>query len=170
MKYFYVLLVITFIQCTAAPKVAGQFTEAEFNTMADKMARGEVTDISVEELNADFSDYVILDTREKEEYDISHIEGAIWVGYDDFDLARVAGISKNKKVLTYCSVGYRSERIGEQLQKAGYQDVYNLYGSIFSWINSGYPLVNKNKEPVKKVHGFNQRWGKWVKDDQAVVY
>ena len=30
------------------------------------------------------SKYQILDTREKEEYEVSHLEGAICVGYDDF--------------------------------------------------------------------------------------
>jgi len=140
--------------------------------MADKMAKGSVTDITVETLKSHSSDYVILDTREKAEYDVSHIEGAIWVGYDDFNLKRLAEeqISKEAKVLTYCSVGYRSERIGEQLQKAGYQKVYNLYGSIFSWINAGYPLVDGYSRPTSQVHGYNQRWGKWVKDGNIVVY
>ncbi len=171
-KYLYFILAIIFLQCTTAPKVAGQFTEAEFKTMADKMAKGSVIDITVEELKNHSSDYVILDTREKAEYDISHIEGAIWVGYDDFDLKRLENenISKDAKVLTYCSVGYRSERIGEKLQKAGYDRVYNLYGSIFSWINAGYPLVDGYSRPTSQVHGYNQRWGKWVKDGNVVIY
>ena len=170
MKYLYLLFAVLFFQCTSAPKVAGQFTDTEFNEMADKMAKGKVTDIDVETLKANASDYVILDTREKAEYEISHIEGAIWVGYDDFKINRIKEIPKDAKVLTYCSVGYRSERIGEKLQKAGYQDVSNLYGSIFSWTNAGYPLVNGKEEPTNQVHGFNQRWGKWVKDSGVVVY
>jgi len=169
MKYLYLFFAITFFHCTSAPKVAGQFTDAEFTEMADKMAKGTGTDIDVETLKANPSDYIILDTREKEEYDISHLEGAIWVGYDDFKLERLKDIPKGAKVLTYCSVGYRSERIGEKLQKAGYTNVYNLYGSIFSWINAGYPLVNENNESTNQVHGYNQRWGKWVKDG-VVVY
>ncbi len=170
MKYLYLFIAVAFLHCTTAPKVAGQFTEAEFAEMADKMAKGSVRDIDVKTLKANPADYIILDTREKAEYDISHLEGAIWVGYDDFKLERLDDIPKGAKVLTYCSVGYRSERIGEKLQKAGYTDVYNLYGSIFSWINAGYPLVKANNEPTNQVHGYNQRWGKWVKDSGVVVY
>ncbi len=170
MKYLYLFFAIIFLQCTTAPKVAGQFTDGEFDQMATKMASGKVRDITVTDLKAHQSDYIILDTREKEEYEISHIAGAIWVGYDDFDLKRVKEISKTAKVITYCSVGYRSERIGEKLQKAGFRDVYNLYGSIFSWINEDYPLVNGENKPTDKVHGYNKRWGKWVKDSGVVVY
>lgn len=170
MKYLYLLLAITFLHCTTAPKVAGQFTDAEFNEMATKMASGKVTDITVGELKSNPSDYIILDTREKEEYEVSHLAGAIWVGYDDFEINRLKDIPTEAKVLTYCSVGYRSERIGEKLQKAGYRHVFNLYGSIFSWINAGYPLVNSDNKPTNQVHGYNQRWGKWVKDRGVVVY
>ena len=170
MKYLYLFFVVTFLHCTTAPKVAGQFTDAEFDQMATKMASGKVTDITVTDLKSNQADYIILDTREKEEYEISHLEGAIWVGYDDFDINRLKEIPKEAKVLTYCSVGYRSERIGEKLQKAGYRDVYNLYGSIFSWINAGYPLVDGENKPTNKVHGYNHRWGKWVKDSGVVVY
>jgi len=170
MKYLYLFLAVTILQCTTAPKVAGQFTDAEFKAMADKMARGSVTDIEVKNLKTNLLDYVILDAREKAEYNVSHLEGAIWVGYEDFNLERVKTVPKDAKVLIYCSVGYRSERIGEGLQKAGYRKVYNLYGSIFSWINAGYPLVDKNNQPANQVHGYNQRWGKWVKDKGVVVY
>ena len=62
------------------------------------------------------------------------------VGYDDFDVKRLEEISKNTKIVTYCSVGYRSERIGEKLMKQGFTDVSNLKGSLFKWANQGYEL------------------------------
>ncbi len=168
LKYFYLFLAISFFQCTAAPKVAGQFTEKEFNDMADKMAKGDVGDLQVDELKAKKDYYVILDAREKNEYDISHIEGAIWIGYNDFTLDRLSEIPKGAKVVTYCSVGYRSERIGEKLQKAGYVNVQNLHGSIFKWMNMGYPVVDKDDKPTTEVHGYNKKWGKWVKQGDVV--
>ena len=168
LKYLYLILAISFFQCTAAPKVAGQFTEKEFNEMADKMAKGEVPDLEVEELKIKKDDYVILDAREKKEFDISHIEGAIWVGYDDFTLARLSEVPKGAMVVTYCSVGYRSERIGEKLQDAGYLNVHNLRGSIFKLMNEGYKVVDKNDKPTESVHGFNKKWGKWVKQGEVV--
>ncbi|HRX01390.1 MAG TPA: rhodanese-like domain-containing protein, partial [Cyclobacteriaceae bacterium] len=56
---------------------------------------------------------VILDTRSPEEYKVSHLPNAKFIDYDDFDGDMVKGLDKNKEVIVYCTVGYRSERIGE---------------------------------------------------------
>jgi len=64
--------------------------------------------------------------------------------------------------VVYCSVGYRSERIGEKLLDKGFTNVYNLYGGIFDWINNDYPLVDIADQPIQKVHGYNEDWSKWV--------
>ena len=105
--------------------------------MATEMAQGDTKDIEVTTLKTMKEKVILLDTREKKEYEISHIPGAIWVGYNNFKLKRVKEIAKDTKIVTYCSVGYRSERIGEKLQKAGFTDVSNLKGSIFKWVNEG---------------------------------
>ncbi|MCB0490324.1 MAG: rhodanese-like domain-containing protein, partial [Cyclobacteriaceae bacterium] len=55
---------------------------------------------------------VILDTRSPEEYSVSHLPNAKFIDYDDFDDEMVRGLDKNKEVIVYCTVGYRSERIG----------------------------------------------------------
>jgi len=83
-------------------------------------------------------------------------------------MKRVKAIAKDAKIVTYCSVGYRSERIGEKLQKAGFTDVSNLKGSIFKWINEGNTLEDKDGQTTDKVHGFDKNWGKWVRGDKAV--
>jgi hypothetical protein len=62
----------------------------------------------------------------------------------------------------YCSIGYRSEKIGEKLKDAGYTNVQNLFGSIFEWVNQELPVENSKDEIVKKVHTYNRLWGKWV--------
>ena len=167
-KLLQFLILLLFTQCYPAPKLAGQFTEQEFNAMATEMAQGDTRDIDVATLKATKEKVILLDTREKKEYEISHIPGAIWVGYNNFKLKRIKEIAKDAKIVTYCSVGYRSERIGEKLQKAGFTDVSNLKGSIFKWVNEGNPIVDKDDQPTEKVHGFNKSWGKWVKNGKAV--
>ncbi len=111
---------------------------------------------------------IILDTREAAEYNVSHIPGARYVGYDYFRLADVQDIPKNQPVIVYCSVGYRSERIGDKLKAAGYKDVKNLYGGIFEWANLDYPMKDKNQNTTQTVHGYSKEWGVWVKG--KVVY
>ena len=167
-KYFRFLFLFLLAYCTPTPKVAGQFTDKAFDKMAKRMASGKVDDMTIETLKGQIDDVILLDTREKKEYDVSHLPNAIWVGYDDFNLDRVASIAKDKKVVTYCSVGYRSERIGEKLLKAGFKDVYNLNGSLFRWVNAGYEIVDSKNQPTLKVHGYDKNWGKWLKKGEVV--
>jgi rhodanese-related sulfurtransferase len=114
------------------------------------------------------TDYTLLDAREWEEYKISHLPGARFIGYDDFSATSLKGIDTNTRIVVYCSVGYRSEKIAEKLEKLGYTHVYNLYGSIFEWANRGYPLFNIQDEPVKKVHTYNKKWSRWLTSDSLI--
>lgn len=114
------------------------------------------------ELQAANKQVVFLDTREKKEYQVSHIRDAVWVGYEDFNLKRLAGISRHTPLVVYCSVGYRSEKVGEKLLKAGYTNVHNLYGSIFEWVNQGYPVYDANGRPTPRVHAYSRTWGIWL--------
>lgn len=111
---------------------------------------------------------VMIDTRQAEEYQVSHIPGAIFADYDSFSEKNMKNIPPNAKVVVYCSVGYRSERIGEKLRKWGYSDVQNLYGGLFEWVNQGYPVHDANGKPTTKVHTYNEDWGQWLDKGQKV--
>ncbi|CAN0046867.1 unnamed protein product [Chrysoparadoxa australica] len=132
-----------------------------FEKMADRMASKDVPLLTVDELTLSDS-IILLDAREKEEFDISHIPGAIWVGYDDFDLKRVEQVNRDKKVIVYCSVGYRSGKVGEELLDAGFKQVYNLYGGMFAFVNNGQTVVGPNGKNTNAVHGYNKNWSKWL--------
>ena len=123
-----------------------------------------VADLDQEQIKAT----TFIDSREKEEFEVSHIKGAKWVGYDDFEMSRMDEISKNTPIIIYCSVGYRSEKIGEKLIKAGYTNVSNLYGGIFEWVNQGKPIVNQLGEPTSKIHGYSKAWGIWLSKGDKV--
>lgn len=104
----------------------------------------------------------ILDTRASSEYNTSHLKGARFINYATFRTSEVSDIPKNAKVIVYCSVGWRSEKIGEKLKKKGYTKVYNLYGGIFEWVNQGYKVYNTAGE-TKVVHAYSKEWAKWIK-------
>ncbi len=104
---------------------------------------------------------VFLDAREREEYDVSHIAGALPVGYKDFDMRSLQLVPKDTVIVVYCSVGYRSEKITEKLLEAGFTNVHNLYGGIFEWVNTGHPLVDSTGR-TDKVHAYNRNWSQWV--------
>ena len=111
---------------------------------------------------------IILDTRSPEEYAVSLIPKATFIDYDNFSGKEVEHLDKNSKVIVYCSVGYRSERIGEKMQEMGFKDVHNLYGGIFLWKNQGRLVVTPEGAPTERVHTYNQRWSKWLRNGTKV--
>ena len=111
---------------------------------------------------------LLLDTRSRSEYTVSHLPNAQFVNYDDFKVEDFQEQNKDKTIVVYCSVGYRSEKVGEALRKAGYKDVQNLYGGIFQWKNEGFIVHNQNGEPTDSVHTYNKRWGKWLNDSAGI--
>jgi rhodanese-related sulfurtransferase len=111
---------------------------------------------------------ILLDSREQNEFNVSHIQNALYVGYDDFILDSLKSLSKDDFIVIYCSVGYRSEKIGEKLIAAGYKHVFNLYGGIFEWVNEGYVVVDNNNQPTPRVHAYSKSWGRWLKKGEKV--
>tara|TARA_B100000795_G_scaffold74419_1_gene52771 strand:- start:29088 stop:29546 length:459 start_codon:yes stop_codon:yes gene_type:complete len=119
----------------------------------------------------DDANTIVLDTREKKEYDLSHIKGARHVGYKTFDIKTVSKNIKNKDtpIVVYCSLGVRSEDIGEKLQKAGYTNIKNLYGGIFDWKNNNLPVVNLNQKETDSIHAYSKKWSKWLTKGIKVI-
>jgi rhodanese-related sulfurtransferase len=111
---------------------------------------------------------LILDTRSAKEFEVSHLRGAHFVNYEGFSKKDVAGFYHSRPVVVYCTVGYRSERIGEQLKKLGFKNVTNLYGGIFEWVNQGHEVVDSEGKPTQKVHAYSEDWGKWLLKGQKV--
>lgn len=136
--------------------------QRSFDEKIESLYKNTVPLIQVDSLQENQENVVLLDTRAYEEYKVSHIAGAQFVDYDNFNLDQVAHIPKDEAIVVYCSVGYRSERIGEQLQEAGYTKVQNLYGGIFHWKNEGLEIVNNDEIPTDSVHTYNKQWGKWL--------
>ncbi len=122
--------------------------------------------ISVEELRMlQMNDSVIiLDAREPKEFVVSHIASAKNVGFNDFtsEEKQLQNLTKNTSIIVYCSVGIRSEKIGEKLKKAGFTNVKNLYGGIFEWKNKDYPVIDSTGRRTENVHTFSKRWSKYL--------
>lgn len=128
-----------------------------------KLNKETVPYIKVNELK-EKKNLVFLDAREPKEYKVSHILGALPVGFDHFKSNNVTAniIDKNATIIVYCSIGVRSEQIGEKLQKLGYKNVYNLYGGIFEYKNTGEKVVNNQNKVTDSVHTFNKTWSVYL--------
>lgn len=128
--------------------------------------------ISVEELRMKQNEgsAVILDAREKEEFEVSHLKNAIFIGYNKFSEEKFSPLFKDKKtpIVVYCSLGIRSENISENLKKMGYENVRNLYGGIFEWKNQGFPVYDSREKETEKIHAYSRSWSKWLKKGKKV--
>ncbi|GGZ55612.1 rhodanese-like domain-containing protein [Mesonia mobilis] len=139
----------------------------------DRYNSHSVPYISVEQLKAiqQKDSVILLDAREPEEFQVSHLKNATYVGYKDFSAEEIQQQfpDKNQPIVVYCSLGVRSEKIGEKLQQLGYKNIQNLYGGIFEWKNNNYPVfTSENKETNNKVHAYSRRWSKWLKNAEKV--
>ncbi|NCT17111.1 MAG: rhodanese-like domain-containing protein [Flavobacteriaceae bacterium CG_4_8_14_3_um_filter_34_10] len=155
-----ILYIITFFLSLG---VSGQET---LEQILSKYNQGSIPYISSEQLlkKIQNSSVLILDTREKEEYNVSKIKGAVFVGYNQFSIKQFSNFmtNKNQHIVVYCSLGIRSEKIGEKLKKAGYANVKNLYGGIFEWKNQGNPVLDAQENETDNVHAYSPTWSKWL--------
>lgn len=139
----------------------GLVESAAYEQMLQGLLSRNVKEVSAKEVRA-MKQVVLLDAREWNEYAVSHIKDAIWIGYDDFDMRRVAHLDQETQIVVYCSVGYRSEKITEQLTAFGYTNVANMYGSLFEWMNQGFPVYDEKGNRTNKIHAYDEHWGQWV--------
>lgn len=138
-----------------------------FDALVDSYLDYSVPTISVADAHESKSKFIFLDAREIEEYTTSHIYNAIHIGYNDFEMEAIpATIPKDANIIIYCSIGYRSEKIGKYLMDSGYESVYNLYGSIFEWVNQHHPVYDKKGNPTSDLHTYNEKWSKWVEGEE----
>ena len=167
---FFSILLLLFVGSACAQEIPAdkpKVLNPDFDQKISSLLNFKVPLIGVEALKENKEDYILLDAREEEEYNVSHIEGARYIGYNKLNIKELNIIPKDKKIVLYCSIGYRSEKIGERLQKMGYSQVFNLYGSIFEWANQGNLVVDQNGSPTKYVHGYNKSWSKWLDDSKV---
>ncbi|KWZ92643.1 pyridine nucleotide-disulfide oxidoreductase [Anaerococcus hydrogenalis] len=104
--------------------------EDALNTLASQaidIFEGKIKNIEIPELQKRKDEFIIVDVREKEEFEKSHIKGAIniptnKIAPEDF---------KNKnKYLIYCRSGNRAKSVVKNLQKQGIDNIYYMEGSM----------------------------------------
>jgi rhodanese-related sulfurtransferase len=153
---FYLYIIVSFF-CMMVSAQSG------IPQVLNKMNKQSVPYIKVDQLK-NKSKLIYLDAREPKEFNVSHIKNAIPIGFDHFKIQNVTSAVKNKNttIVVYCSIGIRSEKIGEKLLKSGYKNVYNLYGGIFEYKNNGGKVVNNQNEETDSVHAFNKEWSVYL--------
>ncbi len=104
---------------------------------------------------------VLVDTRERPEFDVGHLRGAILL--PPTQLAdRPPELPEDALVVTYCTAGYRSGLASVELERRLGRNVYSLTGGIIGWFNSGGPIVDKQERTADQIHAYSDEWKKYV--------
>jgi len=138
-------------------------TNIKFEEKIDDLLSETMPFIYISDLEGkDLDSIILLDAREWEEYEVSHIPNARYIGYDQPVFSVLSDVELDSEVIVYCSIGYRSEKMAEQLKKQGFKNVFNLYGSIFEWVNQGNEIEDIHGDPTQNIHTYNKTWSKWM--------
>jgi rhodanese-related sulfurtransferase len=85
--------------------------------------------------------FVLIDTREDNEWNAGHAAGAMHLGKGVIERdIETAVPDKNLKLVLYCGGGFRSALAADALQKMGYKNVLSLDGGWRAWKEAGLPI------------------------------
>jgi UPF0176 protein len=86
-------------------------------------------------------DIVLLDTRNRFEFDMGAFEGAAELGLTQFRdfpaaVAKMLPAWRDKTIVTFCTGGIRCEKAAPLMRQQGFTDVYQLDGGILKYFES----------------------------------
>ena len=94
------------------------------------------------EAGRDHQDIVLVDVREKHEWNEGYIPGAVHVPRGFLELQIEEAVpDKSKTVVLYCAGGVRSLIAGSTLKQMGYQNAISMSGGFGQWKTNGYSFV-----------------------------
>lgn len=97
--------------------------------------------------------YVLVDVRSPREADVSTLPGAVTLA----EFRRDADRYRDRRVVTYCTVGVRSGWQAKRLRSEGF-DAANFEASILGWAEAGLPLVTPAGEPTDRLHTYSEAY------------
>ena len=93
----------------------------------------KLREISPEEWEKEeYKNYIAIDIRDEAEYELGHIDNALWMSISDL-LREDRALDKEKPYLLYCKYGTISRELGERLLDEGYH-IANLSGGYGQYI------------------------------------
>jgi molybdopterin/thiamine biosynthesis adenylyltransferase/rhodanese-related sulfurtransferase/molybdopterin converting factor small subunit len=109
-----------------------------------KRLKQEIPEVSPEESAAArrSGKALIVDVRDKEEYNEGHIEGAVHLPRSFLEMKAEAALSdREAPIIVHCAGGVRSLLAAESLRRLGYTNVRSMAGGFAKWKDQGLPFV-----------------------------
>jgi rhodanese-related sulfurtransferase len=128
--------------------------------------------IKAPELKAILEDtnLVLIDIRQPREQEVSMLPHAMTTA--EFAERFRHGIPKGKRLVVYCTIGYRSGKYAEELAKQGIK-ADNLEGGVLAWSFVGGKFLVKDAKgewtETTRIHVYDKEWNIVHPDYQAVL-
>jgi adenylyltransferase/sulfurtransferase len=85
-------------------------------------------------------DFVLIDVREPNEYDIVSIPGSVLIPKDKFLMGdALADLPSDKQIILHCKVGGRSAEVLAAVKGAGFKDAIHVGGGVLAWVSQIEP-------------------------------
>ena len=107
-------------------------------------AKRNVIEISPQDAAAKLKmgEAIVVDVREKEEWDEGYIPGAVHMSRGTIELDVEDKVpDTNAMIICHCGGGGRSALAAETLQKMGYKNVRSMAGGFKAWKSAGLPTT-----------------------------
>ncbi|WP_295655956.1 adenylyltransferase/sulfurtransferase MoeZ [uncultured Nocardioides sp.] len=138
--------------CGENPTVTGlidyeTFCGAVSDEAADAAAGSTISVVTLEhmlkEREEGTRDFVLVDVREPNEYEINRIPGSVLIPKGDFlngsALEQLPSVDAGKQVVMHCKSGVRSAETLAIVKGAGYSDAVHVGGGVVAWVNQVDP-------------------------------
>ena len=131
--------------CGDNPTVTGlidyeAFCGAISDEAADAAAGSTISVVQLEhmlkERDEGTRDFVLVDVREPNEYEINHIPGSVLIPKGDFlNGSALERLPADKQIVMHCKSGVRSAETLAIVKGAGYADAVHVGGGVVAWVN-----------------------------------
>ncbi len=116
------------------------FCGAISDEAADAAAGSTISVVQLEHMLKERSegtrDFVLIDVREPNEYEINRIPGSVLIPKGDFlNGSALEQLPSDKQIVMHCKSGVRSAETLAIVKGAGYADAVHVGGGVVAWVN-----------------------------------
>ncbi|MGN6161548.1 MAG: adenylyltransferase/sulfurtransferase MoeZ [Marmoricola sp.] len=117
----------------------GNISDEAADAAADSTISVTQLDTMIKERDAGDRDFVIVDVREPNEYEINRIPTSVLIPKGEFlngnALEKLPSVDSGTQVVLHCKTGVRSAEALAILKGAGYSDAVHVGGGVVAWVN-----------------------------------
>lgn len=131
--------------CGENPTVTGLIDYESFCGAVSEEAAEAASDATInvkmlkdmlDEREAGTRDFVLIDVREPNEYEINQIPGSVLIPKGEFlNGNAIADLPSDKQIVLHCKSGVRSAEALAVVKGAGFSDAVHVGGGVVAWVN-----------------------------------